>query len=629
MRRWHVQAAVAIPLFFALSSPALAQSGPSPAAAAPAAPSTPQTPGANQGLLKAYTPAPLPPAELQNSPRLAELIKDGTLYLSLADALALAVENNLDIAVQRYLYPVAQVDVLRASAGQAARGVTGALVPSGLSAGALGVGVNQSAGPGGVGSAGGISGGGGAVSVPQVGTFDPAVTISSSYDRTLSPLNSVVVAGVPQVTTTSAATSVNYTQLFHDGASVTAAVNGIAQNSTQQSLVFNPAVISRMTVGVNQPLLNGFGALPNKRFLIVAQNDMNTSSELFREQVTTTIVQVENAYWDFVAAQQGIAAAERARDAAQRLVADTQVRMELGTAAMIDLASAQSAEAGSERDLVVAQTNFQVQEEQLKSIISKQEDGPLVSAIVVPTDALPDPTLRPVPDLQSALASAMDKRPELDVANENLKNQDISVRYTRNGLLPTLNAFGLYAGAGLTGDTLAATNGLATSLSQVFGATYPEYAAGVSATVPLRNRSAQADNVRARLERAQLDVEAQRERQRIDLEVRQAVIGLIQGRAQVEAAHEALNLAQLTADKEREKLTLGVSNAYDVVLREHDLLAARVADVVAAATYAKALVEFDRATGQTLEQNGIALGDALAGEVRTPPTPLSTPPAPR
>ena len=621
----------AICLLFSATTRARAQSSSRADSEASKSDSAPSPPDYSHGasafpeILDPYKPAPVPPAQLQNSPRLRDLLREGKLYLSLSDALALAIENNLDIAVQRYVQPIAQVDVLRTSAGQAARGVTGALVPSGLTAGALGVGVNQASGPGGVGSAGGISGGGGAVSVPQVGTFDPAVTLSASYDRTLAPLNSLVVAGVPQVTTSSSATSLNYTQLFHQGTSITVAANGIAQNSTQQALVFNPAVISRLTVGANQPLLSGFGSLPNKRFLMVANNNLVTSSELFREQVTTAIVEVENEYWDLVAAREGITAAERARDAALQLVSDTEGRVELGTAASLDVASARSAAAAAERDLVVAQTGFQLQQQALKSLVSKADDADVSTAEIVTTDTLPDPTGRPAPDLQAALATALARRPELLASKQDLKNQDISVQFTGNGMLPTLSAFGLYAGAGLTGDSLRATGGLGGSLSQAFDATYPEYAAGVSATVPLRNRSAQADALRARLEEQQLNVQVQRARQKIDLEVRQSVISLIQGQAQVEAAHEAMELAQLLADTEREKLLLGVSNPYDVVLRERDLLAARVANVLASAAYAKALVDFDRATGTTLEQNGIELSDALAGEPRKAPAPSMSP----
>src|SRR5437867_2945324 len=262
-------------------------------------------------VLKPYQPTSIRPLVMENSPRLHDLIRNGKLRLSMADALALAIENNLEIAVSRFLHPIAEADVLRASSGQAARGFQGALVPGGLTPGALGVGVNQFQGAGGVGSAGGISGGGGAVQIPQVGAFDPSVSVNFSLDHNTTPLNTLQVAGVPRVNTTSTALTTSYTQMFSGGTSFTYNLNGIRQNSSQQFLLYNPAVISRFTIGVNQPLYNGRGAVPNQRFIMVAKNNMRTSDELLRQQVTATIVQVENAYWNLAAASEDIFAAER------------------------------------------------------------------------------------------------------------------------------------------------------------------------------------------------------------------------------------------------------------------------------------------------------------------------------
>ncbi len=340
--------------------------------------------------------------------------------------------------------------------------------------------------------------------------------------------------------------------------------------------------------------------------------------------MTTVVTQIENTYWGLAAARLAVEASTRASAAANELVNDTMTRVEFGTAAGIDVVAAQSAAAAAERDLIVAQTNLQLQQEQLKNLLSKGDDPALNAADIDTVDTLPDPNALPAPDLDKALQTAMTNRPELKAATEDLHNQDISVRYTRNGLLPSVSVFALYAGAGLTGDTPLAAAGVGTSLHQTFDAAYPEYAAGVSAALPLRNRSAQADNLRARLEDQQLRVQEQRSHQQIELEVRQAVIGLIQGKAQVEAAHKALELADRSASAEREKLQLGVSTAYDVILRERDLIAARQSDVAASATYARALVEFDRATGTTLDISGIAIADAQAGRVEHTPTPTTS-----
>ncbi|HSR06447.1 MAG TPA: TolC family protein [Bryobacteraceae bacterium] len=578
-------------------------------------------PGWFPGVIKPYRQAPMAPLVIENSPRLHDLIHNGKLELSLADALSLALENNLDIGVQRYLHPVAETDVLRTLSGQAARGIAGALLPSGLSQGALGVGVNQFQGAGGVGSAGGISGGGGAVQVPQAGSFDPSVSFNSSWDRTVAPLNTVQVAGVPHVTTLSTAFSGSYTQMLPDGTSFLFSLNGIRQASTQQFLLYNPAVISRFAFGFNQPLLNGFGLLPNKRFMIVARNDLKTSDELFRLQVTTTVVQVEDAYWNLAASGEAVTAAQRGLEAARVLLQDTERMVTIGNAAVLDVTSARSAVAAAERDLIVARTNGQLQAAQLKSILSKKIDAELDAAEIVTTDQLPEPSDADMPDLPAALETSVRARPDLHVSEQGLQNQNVTVSFTRNGLLPAVNTFGLYASSGLAGNGALENAGVGTSLNQDLVAAYPEFASGLSMTVPLRNRSAQADNLRARLEERQLQVSLQQLRQQIGLEVRQAVIGLVQGKAQVEAAHEAVALADQTADAERKKLLAGISTPYTVVLRERDAVVARQADIGAVAAYARALVEMDRSTGTILERNGINTEDALSGEVTRMPSP--------
>ena len=573
-------------------------------------------------ILEPYKEQPLPPVTLENSPRLHDLIREGKLELSMSDAMALTLENNLNIAVQRYLRPIAEVDLLRTRSGQAARGISGALLPSGLSVGALGVGVNQFQGAGGVGSAGGISGGGGAVQVPQVGAFDPSITVNGSWDRTVAPLNTVQVAGVPSVTTYSTAFSGTYTQMLADGSSFLVALNGIRQNSSQQFLLYNPAVISRLAFGFNQPLLNGFGLLPNQRFLMVAENDLQTSEELFREQVTTAVVQVEEAYWQLAASREAVVASGQVRDAAQRLYRETQVKEQFGAAANLDVISAQSALAAAQRDLVVAQTNFQLQQTQLKSMLSKTIDPQLDAAEIITTDQLPEPNEADMPNLQTALDTALKDRPELHVSEQDLKNQNVTSAFTKNGLLPNVSVFGLYAGAGLAGNTPLLAGGAGDSLYQATLADNPEYSGGMSAILSLRNRQAQADNLRARLEDRQLQVNLQALKQQVGLEVRQADIGLVQGRAQVQAAHEAVRLANLTADAERKKLDVGISTAYNVILRERDVTTAVQAEIAAVAAYANALVEMDRSTGTILENNNIQLSDALSGDVTSRPRPF-------
>ncbi len=571
-------------------------------------------------VLNPYASQPIPAMNLQNSPRLRDLIVNERLELSLADALSLALENNLDIAVERYLKPMAEVDVLRAKSGQAARGVPGASVPGGLSAGAIGAGVTGEGGGGGTGSAGGITGGGGAVSIGQVGAFDPTASFNFSWDRVSSPLNTTVVSGTPTSTSNATAYSGSYAQLFPTGTSYFVALSGLRQSTTENRL-FNPAVSTRFTFGFNQPILNGVGKVSNLRFLMVARNNRRIADEVFRLQVANTIVAVENLYWDLVASVEKVGVAERSLDVAQTLLDNNRRQAEIGTLAPLDVVAAEAEVAARRRDLIVAQTGLQLIETLLKNLLSKTPDAGLDAARILATDRLPEPRDADIPDLSQAISTALQNRPDLRQAEGNLQNQDISVSFTNQSLRPAASIFGLLAGAGLSGNTSLTESGVGGSLDQTFGYDFPEYAGGISLSLPLRNRAAQADHLRAQLENNQMQVGVQRFRNQVSLEVRQGVINILQGKAQVEAAHESVRLAQETLEAEQRKLSVGVSTPYEVILRDRDYVAARQVEVEMVSGYARALVELDRAMGTTLARNGIEISDALTGTVSSRPTP--------
>jgi outer membrane protein TolC len=358
---------------------------------------------------------------------------------------------------------------------------------------------------------------------------------------------------------------------------------------------------------------------------MVAASNMRTSDELLRQQVTAIVVEVQNAYWDLAASQQGVLAAQIALELAKLLDSETKFRYQIGAIAGIEMVPTESAVAVAERDLIFAKTTLQLQEAQFKRLLSKRSDAQLEAAGIEITDQLPEPNERDAPAVDIALATALEERPELHIAEANLAKQDITSRFTRNGLLPNISVFSLYAGAGLAGDTTQLTAGAGQSLSQDFAAQYPEYASGVSVVIPIRNRSAQADNLRARLEEQQLEVGMQRLKQQVELEVRQALVSLTEGKSEVAASNEALKLANQALDAERSKLEVGASSTYNVILRQRDLAAARQAQIAASAAYAKALVDMQRASGATLKENGIELDDALKGEMTKRPSLPSQP----
>ena len=554
------------------------------------------------GFLQPYQQQPIPTMTLENSPRLNDLIHDGRLELSLSDALALALENNLDIAVQRYVKPLADTDLLRARAGQ------------GLTVGGGGF-------------------GGGGVSVSPSGSFDPTITTNFSWDRVSAPLNNTVVEGTPTSNSYATSFSTTYNQLFPTGTNYTFAVGGVRRSSNTVTL-FNPSVSTNFSFGLNQPLLNGYGRLPYMRNLMIAQNNQRVSEETFRLQVVNTVVALENAYWDLATQAESVKVAEQSLAVAQKLLEDNRRQAEIGTLAPLDVVAAEAAAAARQRDLIVAQTTLQLQETKLKNMLAKRVAPELDAARILVTDQLPEPRDPDLPNIQDALANAMRNRPDLRQSETNLQNQGIETQYSSRSLLPTGSVFGLLAAQGLQGNCTSTSSsgqpncpggvlnsGVADSLSQTFGLDFPEYAGGFSLTVPLRNSSAQAENLRAQMLDNQMQISLKRTENQIALEVRQAVIGLVQGKAQVEAAHEAARLARQTLDAEQKKLQAGVSTPYEVILRERDLVDAQQSEVATISGYAKALVEMDRSMGTTLDSNGILMTDALNGAVTRMPTP--------
>jgi outer membrane protein len=582
-------------------------------------------------LFNVYLEPLVPEPPMSNSERLHSLTSDGKLRLSLNDAIALALENNLDIAVARFGPAVAQTDITRAKSGGATRGVSGAFASSALFAGALGGGVSGGGGSY-QGSAGSAFGGGGATNIGSFGSFDPVTGFSFGWDRRTTPLGTTIVTGVPFVTTQTSQYQAFFGQMFQTGTSYLVALGGQRQSSTSLTNVFNPQVSSNLLVGFNQPLLNGFGYRANAKFIRIAKTNAQIADSVFRQQVMTAITQVLNLYYDLVYYRDNVRVAERSLALAQKTLSDNKRQVEIGTLAPIEVVRAESEVAARQQDLIVAQTSLQQQQILLKTALAKQVEGDLAGVEIEPTDALPEPKPDDVPPLDEALRQAAQNRPEIEQADLNLRNQDVVIKANRNALLPSLGLFASYAGAGLSGNRCPDPTGTAAicpdalllmgagqALSQSFHGNFPDYSFGVSLTIPLRNRSAQADATRALLEQRQLRTQMQKTKNTVIQEVRNAEIAMIQAKAQIEAARKAVVLAEQTLDAEQKKFQLGESTVFLVIQAQRDLVAAEVREVQAHSTYAKALTQFSQATGTTLTRNNIEINDALEGKVSKTP----------
>jgi outer membrane protein len=554
-------------------------------------------------VYKPYQMMHLPAIKLTNSSNLSQMIRDGKLQISLSQLKTAVEENNLDILSSRNGARYAETDMLRAKGGGAPRGGAGVQIPSGLFAGAIGAGVGGAGGLGGFGSAGGVTGGARQVFGFPRGSYDPSLALGFSIDQTNSPLNSTRLAGVRDVSTKSTALQARYTQAFTFGSSISISFNNMRQSSTQEFLRYNPSFVSQLSFSFTQQLLSGFGFDVGRRFLDVAKNESKIMQENVRLQINTTLAQAENTYWDLVAARENFHVAEQSLEVAQRLYEDNKKKEEIGTASGLDVTTAESEVAARQRDLVAAQTQLQMSEADLKDIISTDLSGLVGPVQIEPIDNLPIPKASDITTLSDALTVAMENRPEIRQTQINLLTQDIAIRYSKDLIRPSLLFFANFNSSGLNGNQIdpitgmILPGGISQAMSQVFRRDFPEYAVGFSFSLNIRNRAAKADLYRARLEKQQTETGLQRTQNSIALEVRKAVIGLVQSKAQVEAAHKAAELSGELLTAEESKLLEGTSVPYEVIRRQRDLRSARFAEVQARVNYAKALVEKDRAMG--------------------------------
>ncbi len=588
--------------------------------------------GADYSSGKKWFPNPIPTystteiaePSLTNSQRIASMIRDGKLMLSLEDAITFALEDNLAIAVERYAPWLDQVSLLRAKSG-----------------------IN---GP-----------------VP----FDPSVTGTLNLDASTTPLNNPLFAGVIPTGSVGTPTATiplayeqhignanfQYTQYFHTGTELQV---GLTNSRTSTNFgafnLFNPYVQSALSLEITQPLLKGFGALPNTRLIVEAKNIEKVGLSQLSQQVIATVTQASTDYWELVYARQNVKVEQTAVQVSQTLLDDNKERFSIGTLASLDVLTAQSQLASDKQSLVQAQS-IQLQDETtlLNDITKNPLDVTLAGVEIVPTTPISTPGISENIKIEDAVKEAWQKRPELQQLALTLKNAGIEVKASKNELLPAVNLFGEYLATGLSGVQTASSTaltgaflpgvpvvnaagmpvaglfeatalttssqvvfpgGLGEALNRMISAKYPSFEVGINFTLPIRNRAAQADNAQALLNQRQQETQYRQEQNTIFVNVRNALIALQEDRASLAAAVEARQLAVETFQDEQEKYRLGSSTSYNVVLRSRDVTTAEGTELRVSINLLEDELKLNQAIGRTLEVNNISVADALQGKVR-------------
>src|SRR6202171_2177165 len=576
----------------------------------------------------AYAPDQVPEPELANSPRLLQLIRHGKLYLSLRDAIDLALENNLDLAIARYNLPIADTDILRTQAGGFFRGVNTGVVQGTPGGGVGGFGTGApGAGAGGTSSGAGGAGAGASGLVQStlgagtpVSSYDPAVTVSVGAEHQTTPLANLKIYGVPSLQLNTGQGTFGYVQAFPTGTGIAFQFSNNRQSTNSPFLFLSPATSGMFRFTIQQEVLAGFGFGPNLRYLRIARNNKKISDIAFKDQVTATVTQIENIYWDLVSAYEQTQVNEQSSAFAQQTLENARKQLQLESIPEIDVMRAEAELSRRDQDLTVARTSLQLQETLLKNAVTKNLSDPLLEAMpVIPTDRMQTNQIQAAPQIQDLIAQALQHRPELAETDVDLLNRQISRKAARNALLPSLSLVGFYGGSGLAGPlnplchdcTSNVPVDFAGALGNTFNNSSPDYYVGLNLNIPIRNRVAKADQYRSELEYRQSELRLEQLKKQVRIEVRNAQDALAQTGARVQAARKARDLAQRTFDITKKEQELGSGSSYQTLSAQHDLALAELDLVSAQTAYEKAKVELDRTTGATLEHNGILLQDAI------------------
>ncbi len=590
-----------------------------------------------------YTPTQIPAASFTNSVRLADLVKNGKIYLSLSDALALAIENNYDIAIARYNLDIADTDLLRAKAGSTLRGVNSGVLSNTLGGG--GSTLTAGGGPGGTsggsgGAASGVSGlvlsTSGAGPLPE--NRDPSLTGTIQLERQKTPQsNTLFSGGKSALTTNTDQYNFTYNQGFITGTALQLGYNNNRVTSDNPFANYSPSLNSSFKATLTQHLLQGFGIFINNRFVYQALNDRRITDSSFRQQILYTVNQVESIYWGLVSAYEDVQAKQRALDQSTQLQTDTQKQLEIGTMAPLDVVQAQSTVASDKQALINSQSALQYQQLIMKQAIARNlNDAALVAAPIIPTDRV---SIEELPEekqpVEELVQTAFKQRPELEQAVLQLKNDEISLKGAKNALLPTLDAYAFYGASALGGSQSPScidfftgglckpgtfpTIGYGTVFGHLFNSTGPDKGAGFTLNIPIRNRPAQADQARSLLEYRQAELRLEQLYTEIRMQVVNAQFALTNDRAQVIAARASHDFAQQSLEAERKKLTLGASTAYNVLLQQKNLATADNSLISAEAAYARDRAGLFQTLAATLQHYGINMNEAATGNVGAAP----------
>src|ERR1700722_1079753 len=593
-------------------------------------------------LKQPYVEHPMQPVDLSNSPRIRQLLRSGNIYLSLSDAVALAIENNLDIQLERYTLPSADTEVLRAKGGGQLRGLTYDVfeVPVGVGGPASPL-VTSAATPT-VGAAGSVPTNPselGALSEqldnlsllqtvalsagPAIPQFDPALTGQLNWMHTSTPNTEPLAYGTNALNGNTTNANAGYTQGFGPGTELNASFDNARYTTNSLQSAFSPYTASSLGFTVTQPLLRGFGLAVNRRYIQISKNEKKIAGLLLQQQLIATVYGVVRLYTDLVALYEDVKVKEETLASAEKLYTDTKSEVDEGTLAPVELTRANAQVFTIRQDLIDSRGLLEEQEAIVKNVITRRtdNDSEILNARTIPPDTLGVPKADGTRALQELVTVAFANRPDLSQAGIQIENTQISLKGSRNELRPEIDLVGTAQNSALSAPLnplwppieSPLVGGYGNALEQLATRKYPTYGIGLNITLPLRNRIAQADVTRDEILLRQSQVLEQQLHKQAQLEVEDALIAMRRARASYEAAVETQKLQQESLDTEQAKFEVGASTSFFIIQYQSFLAQARSTVVVAKSAYLKARAALERATGTILDDNHVSMVDAVRG----------------
>ncbi len=579
-------------------------------------------------IIRPYFPPNIPPIRLGNSSRANQLVRGGRLYLTVQDAIALAIENNLDLEVDRYGPLIQQWEVERAQGGGPLRGVTANNSQIGQVTSGQGViGSEVSAGLASSGNNGGGSSNN--ATVTQIGpvtpNLDPGFQNADSWQHLTFPQPDTTVSAVSALVDNRRVYNNSIQEGLLTGGFVSGSFNESYLNENSPSDALNPSVFPRARLYIQHNLLQGFGVGVNSRFIRVAKKNAIAAQSTFQSQLLNIVARVLNLYWDLVTDKDQLKAVEDAVDASQKFYGDTKTEIHAGALSRVDIYAAEREVATRKRELILAQTTEQQQENSLKSFLLRSDSPLLDEAEIVPLDKIEVPASEELPPLRDLVAQAAANRPDFAVSRINQETAAMTAEGTTNAVLPTLIGFAGTYDSAQTGTPNPASGqvvdqqfigGLGKAAGQVFKRDFPNNYGGVYFQIPFNNRQAQGDYGIDQLQLKQNDLVSHRELNQLVVDISSQIVALRQARARYATAADTRALQQQLLDKVKLDFSLGGATLNDLITAQRSLSAAQTTEISAQAAYSHARIALDQVVGETLEKNHVSVSDALAGRAK-------------